>query len=162
MKLYLFSSKNSTNVWAGFGARRWAVSADAEEGVMRGWKTKAKSVRIGQAGVIYRSDIQCLTMPFLFASVPEVDKEVADIWPEKWAIPFFIYPLGSPERNWSAREALAAFEKFKGASRPTLNDLYMKPTQNFVPMEMPEGDWSIILEKLAETPSACASDRRSA
>jgi hypothetical protein len=156
LKLYFFASKNTTNIWAGYGARMWAVSADAEDSMTKAWKTKARAVRVGQAGVIYRSQDQVFTMPFLFASVPAADREVDDIWPERWVLPFSIYPLGSPHRTWRAREALGKLEVFRATQHPTLNDFYVKATQSFTPMEIPESDWGIFLQHLAEVPSSPA------
>jgi hypothetical protein len=54
--LFVFSSKNLTNIWAGIGDRRWAVSqrADAQ---MKGLRTKTRAMTVGSIGVLYCSEV---------------------------------------------------------------------------------------------------------
>jgi hypothetical protein len=46
MNLYVFSCNTITNIWAGIGARRWAVSRDQAANIP-GLYGKARSVPIG-------------------------------------------------------------------------------------------------------------------
>jgi hypothetical protein len=97
MDLFVFSSKNLTNIWAGVGARRWAVSLEQAE--MPGARTKAHGLRIGALGILYCVETQSLTTPFLVSSAPDEHATVSDVWPEEWHLPFGIHPLGSPYRQ---------------------------------------------------------------
>ena len=59
MELFVFSSKNLTNIWAGIGARKWAVSQD--QAANTGVTTKAKALRVGSLGILYCVETQSLT-----------------------------------------------------------------------------------------------------
>jgi hypothetical protein len=102
MDIFVFSSKNLTNIWAGIGARKWAVSKELAENPAT--VTKAKSLRIGSLGLLYCSETQSFTAPFLVSSAPEVNVSVSNIWPEEWWLPFSIFPLGSPNKQMSKDE----------------------------------------------------------
>src|SRR5262249_23594647 len=91
MNLYIFSSLNLTNIWAGIGARRWAISVQQAERV-GGAIQKSTHMGIGSFGLIYCSDTQAFTTPFLVASKPDPTTIVADIWPKHWTLAFRVLP----------------------------------------------------------------------
>jgi hypothetical protein len=52
LELFLFTSKNVTNIWSGIGAGLWAVSeTDMEVRI-----TKSKRMRVGSLGLLYCSE----------------------------------------------------------------------------------------------------------
>lgn len=73
MELFVFSSKTLTNIWAGIGARKWAVSLD--QAANPGIATKAKALRIGSIGILYCVETQSLTTPFIVASLACGDRD---------------------------------------------------------------------------------------
>ncbi len=103
--VYCFSSENLTNIWAAYGARKWAVSL-VEARDMRVRETKSLEMPIGAYGLIWCSadNIKSFTMPFRVMSEPEW-REEHNIWPEPWTMPFSIEPLGSPARRLTRVEA---------------------------------------------------------
>lgn len=99
MDLFVFSSTTLTNIWAGVGARMWAVSP--EQASNRGIVTKAANLRIGSLGVLYCVETKTLTVPFLVTSTPDPQATIQNVWPEPWRLPFGILPVGSPHKQMS-------------------------------------------------------------
>ena len=152
MKLYVFACKNLTNIWAGIGARTWAVSI-VDTSNTRARKTRAKGVRVGQYGIIYCTDehIRSLTTPFIITTSPDPERTVKDIWPEEWSMPFGIHPLGSPRKLWDGHDALKKlpFNKDSGNTHVGRAFKHMGTTV-FSPIEIGDDDWAMIIQKLGE------------
>ncbi len=149
MDLFIFSSQNVTNIWAGVGARRWAVS-ERDESFMRGLVTRAQRMNIGSAGILYCSDGKYFTTPFLVYSPPQQDVLVTDVWPQEWVLPFRIHPLGSPEKKYPLEKPKKELPVLINA--PTENAghiLRLQPTTVFVPTEVSAEDWEILLRNLS-------------
>jgi hypothetical protein len=152
MKLYTFICKNRTNIWAGIGAGLWAVS-DAEPSIMLARKTRAKDVRIGNYGIIYCSheDSKAITTPFIFTSSPDTDASENFVWPEVWKMPFRIHPLGTPRREWDAKDAAAKLPFNQGKNNTNVTSVFKAVgTAVFSPIEIEDEDWAMILNKLAD------------
>jgi len=113
MEIFVFASNNLTNIWAGIGARTWAVSKTDESAATQGRKTKSQALKIGSFGILYCNQTQSLTTPFIVYSKPNLRKDIADIWPETWTLPFKILPLGSPVLQLSKEEAKKILPIFK-------------------------------------------------
>lgn len=145
MDLFVFSSKNLTNIWAGVGARRWAVSAEQAE--MPGARTKAKALRIGALGILYCVETQSLTTPFLVSSVPDEQITVRDIWPEEWHLPFAIHPLGSPHRQMERRE-IAQLPTVVASGKQWNNVILTQGQFAFQPSKVGADDWEILFARL--------------
>ena len=64
MELFVFSLKNLTNIWAGIGAKLWAVSKPQKEGV-RGITNRSQKMQIGSLGLLYCSATKTFTTPFI-------------------------------------------------------------------------------------------------
>lgn len=146
--VYCFSSENLTNIWAGYGARKWAVSTvDAKE--MRTRETKSMGMPVGAFGLIWCSapTVKAFTMPFRVVTEPEWRTEER-IWPEPWSMPFAIEPLGSPARLLKRDDAQKLLECLKTA-RSLTDVFFIGGTCAFVPSPIPEEDWDIILEELS-------------
>lgn len=148
MNLYVFSSKSLTNIWAGIGAGRWAISEQAAANV-GGVAPKAKKMRIGSQGIIYCSDVSAFTTPFLVISQPEEDVMVDDVWPERWTLPFRIRPLGTPHKRVH-KDELATLLPSLADGRNWSHVFHIQPTTLFVPSEIPDQDWEILFTKLVD------------
>lgn len=147
MDVYIFSSKNLTNIWAGVGARKWAISKDQAE--MSGTRTKASQLRIGSLGLIYCVETQELTTPFLVASTPEPDSTVENIWPEKWFFPFSILPIGSPSKRFPKRE-ISKLPVVLGSGRQWNTIIHTQGQFVFQASQVGVEDWEIIFAALKE------------
>lgn len=146
MEVYVFTSRNLTNIWAGIGARRWAVSRAQAE--MPATPTKASRMRIGAAGLLYCSDTQTLTTPFLVYSRPELEIIVANIWPEEWMLPFHIHPLGTPERQLHKDQLQHLLPSVRDGERAWHHVFHIQPTTVFAPSQITNEDWEILLQHL--------------
>jgi hypothetical protein len=82
MELFCFASKNLTNIWAGIGARMWAV-AETSSSDRQSRITKSKRMRVGALGLLYCNETHSFTTPFLVYSKPEPEKIIIDVWPER-------------------------------------------------------------------------------
>lgn len=149
--VYCFSSENLTNVWAGYGARKWAVS-EAQEREMRRRETTSLEMPIGAYGLIWCSaeDIKSFTMPFRVVSEPRWITE-AHIWPEPWSMPFDIEPLGSPARRLTRADAGKLLDCLKEV-RSMTDVFFVGGSCAFVPSKIPDEGWEIILEELCDYP----------
>jgi hypothetical protein len=149
MKLFCFASKNLTNIWAGVGAGRWAV-AETSPSDMKARLTKSRRLTVGSLGLLYCNETHSFTTPFIVYSEPDIDAEIADIWPEKWRLPFRIHTLGTPLRQVHKDDAKKRWPIL--VSSPGLSvsaAMNITGTTVFVPTEITSGDWATILTDLA-------------
>ena len=149
MELFVFSSKNLTNIWAGIGARRWAVSA--EQADMPGARTKARALPLGALGILYCVETQSLTTPFLVSSAPEEQATVRDVWPEEWHLPFGIYPLGSPYRQMG-KGHIARLPAVVASGRQWNNVILTQGQFAFQATTVGSRDWEVLFARLAVAP----------
>jgi hypothetical protein len=70
----------------------WAVSVKLAKS--KSTITKAQRITIGSLGLLYCSDTEEATTPFLVKSIPAKDVEITDIWDDRWGLPFQISALG--------------------------------------------------------------------
>lgn len=145
MELFVFSSKNLTNIWAGVGARRWAVSPEQAE--MPGARTKARGLRIGALGILYCVETQSLTTPFLVSSAPDEHATISDVWPEEWHLPFGIYPLGSPHRQMGKAD-IAQLPAVVASGRQWNNVILTQGQFAFQATTVGSEDWEILFTRL--------------
>ena len=146
MELFVFSSKTLTNVWAGIGARKWAVSLDqaANPGIV----TKSKALRIGSIGILYCVETQSLTTPFIVASLPADTVTITDVWPEEWRLPFDIYPLGSPQKQMGKTD-IANLPVVRNSGSQWNNVIRTQGQFAFQPTIIDGDDWSILFQQLS-------------
>jgi hypothetical protein len=111
--------------------------------------SKAKDLRVGARGIIYCSDTQTFTTPFLVASKPEPDKEIDNVWPETWTLPFRIMPLGTPRRQLQKDRLSSVLPSLQGSDRHWNHVLLIQPTTVFVPSQVGDEDWEVFLLNLA-------------
>lgn len=146
MELFVFSSKNLTNIWAGVGARRWAVSAEQSD--MPGARTKARGLRVGALGILYCVETQSLTTPFLVSSPPDEQATVRDVWPEEWYLPFGIYPLGSPYRQMGKAD-ITQLPAVIASGRQWNNVILTQGQFAFQATMVGSEDWEVLFTRLA-------------
>jgi len=149
MELFCFASKSLTNIWAGIGARMWAV-AETSESDMRGRITKSKRMTVGSLGILYCNETHSFTTPFLVYSEPNPEKVIDDIWPEKWRLPFRIHPLGDPSRQVHMDNAKKSWPILKKSSAASVSAaMNITGTTVFVPVQISSDDWAAIINDLA-------------
>ena len=148
MKLYVFTSENLTNVWAGVGAQLWAVPLSNSLSSNKGRATKATKMPIGAFGLLYCSSEKCFTSPFIIHSTADPETIVANVWPGKWILPFSIRTIGNPHATLSWKEA--AVELPSCLDRTPLNKLlHVEPLTVFTADEISDADWSFFIKRLA-------------
>ena len=149
MKIYAFPSSNLTNIWAGIGAGKWAVSLSEHDQVNKRRTTLSADMPIGSFGILYCSG-RGLTTPFVIYSKPELGEFVDDVWPERWTLPFDIKPLGNPTKLMSREDAVKKLPSIALRGLKNVDALiYTKGTQTFVPSEISDDDWSVLISELA-------------
>lgn len=150
MKLFMFSSKNLTNIWAGIGARMWAVPK-GDESWMKTIKTKSITMMVGSCGLLYCSETKSLTTPFLVYSSVDTNKIITNVWPESWVSPFKILPLGTPNRQLYKDDAFKQLPILRNSGKSNITQvLYIPTMMAFTPNEISNHDWATIIEILAE------------
>jgi len=153
MSIFVFSSKNLTNIWAGIGAGLWAVSK-TEPAVHQGRLTKSRSMKIGSLGIFYCSETQALTTPFILFSRPDPEKTIKNVWPETegWVLPFRIRTLGTPRKQLHKDEAMRVIPTLTASQQTNFGHaLPVQAITVFGPSPLGEADWEVLLEHLAET-----------
>jgi hypothetical protein len=120
---------------------------------MKGRITKAgKNLEPGAFGLLYCSPTHSFTTPFIVTSKADPTAVVADIWPEAWVLPFSIKPLGGPQKQLHMDEARSRWPVLQRRMPPyTSVSAAMNFTGStvFVPVEITEEDWRIILADLS-------------
>ncbi|MCY7281062.1 MAG: hypothetical protein LH610_09255 [Sphingomonas bacterium] len=149
MKIFAFPSAKLSNIWAGVGAGRWAVSKSTHDSVNKRRATLAAEMPIGSFGVLYLSG-QGYTTPFVVISEPNYIDPESKVWPEDWFLAFDIKPLGNPSKILSRKDALRLLPSMARKQLKNVDDLiYTKGVQTFVPSEIGEDDWSVLIKELA-------------
>jgi hypothetical protein len=144
--VYMFTSTNLTNLWAGVGSGYWAVTA--KQGQNRSIQGKAKVLPIGALGLFYRVESKALTTPFIVTSKPNDKLIVKHIWAEEGHLPFTIVPLSDPRLLVKATE-LSNLLPSLSAKKIAWSDLFhISPITAFAPSKLERSDWEILIEKL--------------
>jgi hypothetical protein len=150
MDLFCFASKNLTNIWAGIGARLWAV-AETSPADMKARITKSKRMKVGSLGLLYCNETHSFTTPFVVYSEADPERVISNVWPEKWRLPFRIHPLGSPERQVHMDEAKQRWPVLKNSSAASVTAaMNITGTTVFVSIEVSADDWAAIISDLAD------------
>jgi len=149
MDLCLFASRTITNIWAGIGARMWAVSHEQATNIPS-LAQKALRMPIGALGLFYCSETHSFTTPFLVYSPPQEGVVVDDVWPEQWTLPFRIHPLGTPRNQLHKDEAQNIIPTLSNSDEPWTSVFFVQPTTVFVPSQITSDDWQILIQRLAE------------
>jgi len=151
MNLFCFPSKNLTNIWAGIGAQKWAV-AETSSPNMKSRITKSKRMTVGALGLLYCSETQSFTTPFLVYSEPDPKEVVTDVWPERWRLPFRIHALGDPSRQVHKDKASLKWPVLVNSSKTSVSAaINFTGTTIFVPVEITADDWAMMVDDLVTT-----------
>jgi hypothetical protein len=134
--LFCFSSKSRTNISKGIEAGRWAVrnNSPPAQGKAR------RHFRNGSFGLLYCSEGQFFTTPFVANSTADLTAKVDNIWDETWYLPFEMRPLGDLQRQMPKDLA----ERMWRA--PLIR--YVPPITVFSPIEVDDEDWRAIRRDL--------------
>jgi len=143
MNIYVFSSKDLTNIWAAIGAKKWAVSKKQSSNASI--CTRSQNLPIGSLGLFYCVKEQSLTTPFVIRSKPK-EEDAKDIWPQTWALPFDIIPLGSPEKRVPKDDLKILLPSLKNKSWNQL--IHVSGSTVFSASKISEEDWGILINKL--------------
>lgn len=129
----------------------WAVKESPESSRMRELTTKPRYMPVGSLGVLWRTQANFFTTPFIVYSAPDPNESVTDVWPETWVLPFRIHPLGTPRKRLSGSEARQLLPILRNDPRTNITHvLRVNALTSFVPSEVSETDWEILLKHLAE------------
>lgn len=148
MRIYVFSSTNLTNIWAGVGAQLWAVSPQLADN--QGTITKSQKLKVGSLGLLYCSDTQEFTTPFLVKSMPLQVISVKDVWPETWELPFEIAPLGSPQKRLSKDAVDKEMPSVVESGKRWNKILFVQANFSFQPSNISAEDWAYLFGKLGK------------
>jgi len=149
MDIYAFTSRTRTNIWAGIGRGMWAVSLSEHDSVNKGRATKASKMPIGAFGLLYCSEDQTYSTPFVVLSKPAPNVSIANVWPETWVLPFQIRALGSPEKPLPRTQMPKLLPTLRNNPRLGVDDLIeIKGVQSFNASTITEADWAALFEAL--------------
>jgi hypothetical protein len=143
--VFAFTSRTVTNIWAGIGRGLWAVSESQHDSVNKGRETKASKMLIGSFGLIYCSEDQSYSTPFVVLSEPTGVAE--RVWPETWIMPFRIRPLGNPSKSVRRADMPKLLPALAGG-RSVDDLLQIRGVQTFNASEVPQEDWAILMKEL--------------
>lgn len=157
MQLFCFASKNLENIWRGVKNRKWAV-ASVSDSAMKGRITNAeRNFGPGSRGLLDCNPRHAFMVPFVATSKTDPLAVEYDIWPEPWRLPFSIRPLGDPRREVSKESAKARWpmlihKQEERGPQSISAAMHFTGTTVFVPVEITDEDWRIILDDLAIEP----------
>jgi hypothetical protein len=148
--LFCFASKNVENIRRGIAAKMWAVSTKSGP-TMRGRATKAKRYFTpGAHGLLYCRETHSFTTPFIATSAADPRAVIKDIWPEHWVLPFSIDPLGDLSKQIPGDLAKELWPILRGCGAGGVTAaMNATGVTVFVPREITEADWTLILDSLA-------------
>jgi hypothetical protein len=149
--IFVFSSKDLTNIWAGIGAGLWAVSRSPDAATHQGRVTKAKNMRVGSFGILYCSATQSLTTPFIVFSSPDPKAVINNIWKGEWVLPFKIHPLGTPTKSLSKNEAMKVLPTLRTSGKNNIGHVInVQAITAFSPSRLIDQDWEVLIGRLAD------------
>lgn len=111
---------------------------------------KSQQMQIGSLGLLYCSETSALTTPFIVYSIPDPEKEITNVWDGTWVLPFKINALGNPDKQLPKDEAKRLLSIFQREGSTNIGHvLNLQPATAFVPSEISQEDWKVIIERLA-------------
>jgi hypothetical protein len=149
MDIFVFPSADLTNIWAGVGAKMWAVSLNRARN--KGTITKSKKMQIGSIGIIYCSETKEFTTPFLVTSDADPEIVVSNIWPQEWGLSFGILPLGSPKKRIHKDKLRTELPSATGTgARKLFEILPVRTDFSFQASKITAEDWAYLFHNLAD------------
>jgi len=145
--LYTFPAKSLREIQTAHDAGRWGIQASGK--MLASLTTRSKEIPIGAHGIFYCSASKSLTTPFTFASIPDPDTTITDLWPDARSFAFDFEPLGSPQREMGLDQARRLLDvSIESTSTNSSNIFHLAPTQTFAPIQITDTDWATILRNL--------------
>lgn len=144
--VYVFSSKNITNVWAAVGAKLWAVSEAQAQNTSN--NTKSQKLKVGEFGIFYVTETKSFTTPFIIRSKPKSNGNISNVWAATWHLPFSIVPLGSPHVSISAHKLNKILPSLVSSGKNWNKLLFVSPNTVFAPAKISADDWAVLIEQL--------------
>ena len=150
MKLFAFTSKSLTNIWAGVGAQLWAVPNSDSEQSNKGRVTKSGRMEVGSFGILYCTAKQSFTSPFVVHSKAHPTQVIFDVWEGErgWILPFQIRTIGNPHALLPWEVAKAELPSCRMGT-PLNSLIHVEPLTVFTGTEVTADDWSYLVSKLA-------------
>jgi hypothetical protein len=148
VQVFTFSAANLTNIWAGVGARMWAVSP--EQAANASIQGKARKFQVGSLGIFYCVLTKSVTTPFLVSSAPRFGHTVSNVWPESWELSFGIVPLGSPHKRLTVSSLGTKLPSLAGGKQWTTLFTF-QPVTVFAASQLQSEDWAVLVGELADT-----------
>lgn len=104
---------------------------------------------VGSFGILYLSG-EGFTVPFVVTSEPNYVDAESKVWPEDWYLSFGVKPLGNPSKILSRAEAQIKLPSILRKNLKNVDALiFTKGVQTFVPSEIADDDWSVLIKELA-------------
>jgi hypothetical protein len=136
-----------TNIWAGVGARLWAVSEkQAANESIRG---KARSLPVGALGLFYCVGTRAITTPFLILSRADQERVVKNVWHEPWALPFRISPIATPDKALPVSGLINMLPRLRRENISWNRVLYVSPITAFAASVLTDTEWSDITSAIS-------------
>jgi hypothetical protein len=153
VNLFCFASKSVENIRRGIAAKMWAVSTKSGP-TMSGRATKARrNFAPGAHGLLYCAETHSFTTPFIATSGADPIAVITNIWPEPWVLPFSINPLGDLSKQIPGELAKELWPILRGCGAGGVTAaMNATGVTVFVPLQVTDTDWELILEGLAITP----------
>jgi hypothetical protein len=145
VEVFVFSSDSITNIWAGYGARTWAVRA-GESSATKAKITKSARFMPGSFGLLYCKPWKAFTVPFVSITSPNIQRSEKEIWHDEWILPFAFSPLSSPKDRLMGDEL---YEILEGVGNNYSNYLSVQGNFDFQPSSILKKDWELIIRKLS-------------
>ncbi|MGN6772290.1 MAG: hypothetical protein ACTHJQ_20930 [Rhizobiaceae bacterium] len=150
VEVFVFSSENITNIWAGYGSSTWAVSrGDTSSAKL----TKSERLVPGSLGILYCIPWKAFTVPFVTTTAPDKNAVERDIWNGEWILPFRFAPLGNPRSKIAGADL---YRTLSGMKLKNINNysnyLHVQSNFDFQPSKIDSQDWATLVGSL--TPHA--------
>ncbi|WP_202323271.1 hypothetical protein [Mesorhizobium sp. 113-3-9] len=143
--VFVFSSDSITNIWAGYGARTWAVRAGDSAGT-KAKITKSSRFVPGSFGLLYCKPWKAFTVPFVSTTAPDTQRVEKEIWHDDWILPFAFAPLSSPKDSLIGNDL---YDLLEGVGSNYSNYLSVQGNFDFQPSSILRKDWELIIRKLS-------------
>lgn len=147
--IYFFSCNSERNIKIGYENRLWAVPLGNSDEWIKARYTRSRTMALDSLGLLYCSEKnnQHFTMPFKVKSQPK-NTTVSEPWPEIWALPFDIEPLGPPSKSEPLNTVKNDWEILKNCPNPT-QKLRIMGAAAFVATDFLVSDWDKVIRHLA-------------
>jgi len=105
---------------------------------------------VGSLGILYCTEKQSFTSPFVVLSKADPEKIITDVWEgdRGWALPFRIRTIGNPHALLPWDVAKTELPSCR-AGTPLNSLIHVEPLTVFTGTEITAEDWSFIVDRLA-------------